>query len=134
MIDGLLLQTVEGLEGGPTVRASEEIWERLQGEKQILVRELLDEGPLCQGPVGGLQETDASEENWRAIEWHHRGQLEARLRELNDAQNRLMVGGYGRCADCGGAIDSRRLRVVPEATLCIRCQKNVEPEVVCCTL
>jgi RNA polymerase-binding transcription factor DksA len=134
MIDGLLLQAVEGLEAGPMVRAREQVWERLQGEKQTLARDLLAEGPLCQSAVGGLQETDASEENWREIEWHHRGQLEARLRELNDAQNRLMEGGYGRCVDCGGAIDSRRLRAVPEAALCITCQKYVEPEVVCCTL
>lgn len=134
MIDGLLLQAVEGLEGGPIVRASEEVWERLQSEKQTLASDLLAEGPLCQSEVRGLQETDASEENWRAIEWHHRGQIEARLRELNDAQNRLMVGGYGRCTDCGGAIESRRLRAVPEATLCVTCQRNVEPELVCCTL
>lgn len=64
MIDGLLLQSVEGLEDGPTVRASDEVWERLQGEKQALA---MAEGPLCRSAVGGLQETDASEENWREI-------------------------------------------------------------------
>lgn len=134
MIDGLLLQTVEGLENGIMVRAGDEVWERLLGEKQDLATDLLAEGPLCQSEVGGLQESDASDENWREIDWHHRGQLEARLRELNDAQDRLIEGAYGRCADCGWPIDSQRLQAVPEATLCTRCQRNTEPEVACCTL
>ena len=133
-MDGLLLQAIEGLDDEPTVRARHGVWEQLQGEKQALVMDLMDEGPLCQSAVGGLQETEASEENWREIEWRHRGQLEARLRELNDAEHRLMEGGYGRCADCGRAIDSRRLRVVPEAALCVTCQRVAEPEVACCTL
>jgi DnaK suppressor protein len=134
MIDGLLLQSVEGLEDGPTVRTSSEIWGWLQGEKEALTDDILGEGPLCQTAVGGLQEAEASEENWREIEWRHRGQLEARLRELNDAQDRLLEGAYGRCADCGAVIDSRRLGAVPEATLCILCQRSVEPEVASCTL
>ncbi len=134
MIDGLLLQTVEGLEDEPAARASEEVWKRLQDEKQVLTLDLLSEDPLCQSPVGGLQETDASEESPRVIEWHHRGQLEARLRELSDAQNRLIKGLYGRCADCGNAIGSQRLQAVPEATLCITCQRITEPEVAVCTL
>src|SRR6185436_16121638 len=114
----LLLQSVEGLEDELMVRASSEVWERLQGEKQAVTMDLLAEGPLCQREVGGLQETDPSEENWRELEWQHRGQLEARLRELNEAQDRLMEGAYGRCEDCGRAIDSLRLKAVPEATLC----------------
>jgi RNA polymerase-binding transcription factor DksA len=134
MLDGLFLQSLEGLGDGPMARASGEIWERLQDEKQALAQDLLAEGLLCQSPVGGLQETDPSEENWRQIEWYHRGQLEARLRELNCAQDRLMDGAYGRCADCGTAIDSLRLMAVPEATLCITCQRNAETEIAVCTM
>lgn len=52
MIDGLLLQTVEGLENGIMVRAGDEVWERLLGEKQDLATDLLAEGPLCQSEVG----------------------------------------------------------------------------------
>jgi RNA polymerase-binding transcription factor DksA len=134
MMDGLLLQSIEGLEDSLTVRTSDWVWDRLQGEKQTLAMDLMAEGPLCQSAGFGLQETEPSEENWREIEWHHRGQLEARLRELNDAQDRLTEGGYGWCADCGKAIDTRRLGAVPEATLCITCQRSAEPEFACCTL
>jgi RNA polymerase-binding protein DksA len=133
-MDGILLQTVEGLGDPPLVHTSGEIWEWLQGEKEEVAHELLSEGPLCQTEVSGVQEAEASEENAREIEWRHRGQLEARLREINDAQDRLMDGAYGRCTDCGAEIGSKRLAADPATSLCINCQKSVEPEVVFCTL
>jgi RNA polymerase-binding transcription factor DksA len=129
-MDGILLQTVEGLGEvePPLVRTGGEIWEWLQGEKEEVAQELLAEGPLCQTAVGGVQEVEASEENGREIEWRHRGQLEARLREINDAQDRLMDGVYGRCTDCGAEIDSHRLAADPAASLCITCQRSAETE------
>jgi RNA polymerase-binding transcription factor DksA len=60
----------------------------------------------------------------------HRETLESRLRVLNDAQDRLMDGGYGRCADCGSRINFRRLEADPAASLCIDCQQAAEGEVV----
>jgi DnaK suppressor protein len=133
-MDGTLLQTVEGLGDAPSVRTGYEIWEWLQGEKEEVAQELLSEGPLCQTAASGAQEAEASEESGREIEWRHRGQLEARLREINDAQDRLMDGAYGRCSDCGAEIDSRRLAADPAASLCITCQKSAEAEAVFCTL
>ena len=129
MDDGILLQTVEGLGESPFVGTGGEIWELLQGEKEELSQELLAEGPLCQDEVGGLQESEPSETNSREIEWRHGGQLEARLREINDAQDRLIDGGYGRCADCGKEIESRRLVADPAASLCITCQRSTDVEI-----
>jgi RNA polymerase-binding transcription factor DksA len=133
-MDGMLLQTVEGLGDAPLVRTGGEIWEWLQGEKEEVAHELVSEGPLCQTAVSGVQEAEASEENGREIEWHHRGQLEARLREVNDAQDRLMDGAYGRCTDCGAEIGCERLAADPAVSLCITCQRSGEAEVVCCTM
>jgi len=133
-MDGMLLQTVEGLGDAPMVRTGGEIWEWLQGEKEAVTKELLWEGPLCQTEVSGVQEAEASEENGREIGWRHRGQLEARLREINDAQDRLMDGAYGRCADCGAEIGSNRLAADPAVSLCITCQRSIEAEVVSCTM
>jgi RNA polymerase-binding transcription factor DksA len=130
IMDGILLQSVEGLGDAPLVRTGCEIWEWLQGEKEEVAQELLSEGPLCQTAVSGVQEAEASEENWREIEWRHRGQLEARLREINDAQDRLMDGAYGGCTDCGAEIGSKRLAADPAASLCITCQKSTEAEAV----
>jgi len=133
-MDGMLLQSVEGLENAPMIRTGGESWEWLQGEKEEVSGEILSEGPICQTAVSGVQEAEASGENGRQIEWHNRAQLEARLRELNDAQDRLMDGAYGRCIDCGDEIDSRRLAAYPACALCLTCQMSTEPETVCCTM
>jgi RNA polymerase-binding transcription factor DksA len=129
-MDRLLLQTVEGPGDAPLVRTGCEIWEWLQGEKERLAREILSEGPLCQAAVNGVQEAEASEESGRQIGWRHRSQLAARLRELNDAQDRLIDDVYGRCMDCGVEIGSQRLAADPACALCIVCQRSAEPEAV----
>ena len=133
-MDGMLLQTVEGLGEAPLVRTGGEIWEWLQGEKEEVAREILSDGPLCQTAVSGVQEAEASEESGRQIEWRHREQLEARLRDLNDAQDRLMDGAYGRCVDCGAEIDIGRLAADPASALCMNCQRSAEPEAVFYTM
>lgn len=133
-MDGILLESVEGLGEAPLNPTGPEIWERLQGEKKAVAREILSEGPLCQTAVSRVQEAEASEESGQEIEWHRRGQLEARLREINDAQDRLMSGSYGHCSDCRVEIDSRRLAADPAASLCVTCRKSVEAEAVFCTL
>lgn len=75
-----------------------------------------------------LGESEASETNGREVEWRRRGLLEARLRDVNDALDRLMDGGYGRCTECGEEIDGKRLAVDPAAPLCIGCQRNADGE------
>lgn len=132
-MDGMLLQTVERL-GEPLVPTGCEIWEWLQGEKGEVAREIRAERPLCDLSVSGVQEAEPSEESTREIEWRLRSQLEGRLRELSEAQDRVMDGAYGRCSDCGVEIDRRRLAADPAAALCITCQKSTETEVVHCTL
>jgi RNA polymerase-binding transcription factor DksA len=134
IMDGLLLQTVEGLGDAPLVRTGCEIWEWLQGEKEEVARDILSEGPLCHTAVSGVQEAEAAGESGREIEWRHREQLEARLRDLNDAQDRLMDGAYGRCTDCGAEIDSGRLAADPASALCMNCQRSIEPEAVFYTM
>ena len=125
-MDGILLQTVEGLGDAPLAPTGGEIWEWLQGEKEEVAQELLSDGPLCQTAVSGVQEAEASLENWRELEWHRRAQMEARLREINDAQDRLMEGAYGRCIDCGAEIGNQRLTADPATSLCITCQRSTE--------
>ncbi len=133
-MDGMLLQTVEGIGDPPPASLGGEIWEWLQGEKEEVAHDLLAEGPLCQTEIIGFEEAEASEESDRQIEWQHRGQLEARLRDINDAQDRLLDGGYGRCMECGDEIGRQRLGADPAALLCIHCQKNSDGEEVFRTL
>jgi DnaK suppressor protein len=50
-------------------------------------------------------------------------------RELSDieaALQRIEIGNYGACENCGGAIGRARLRALPEARLCITCLEKAE--------
>lgn len=47
--------------------------------------------------------------------------LQARLRKVDDALDRLMSGSYGICSKCGGSIDDTRLDVDPALELCLNC-------------
>jgi len=128
MEDGVLLESVEGLGHSPFVANAGEIWWSLQGEREEVSRELLAAGPLSHSEAVGLRASEASETNVREIESRHRGQLEGRLRDVNDALDRLMDGGYGRRTDCGEEIDDKRLVADPAASLCIACRRTADGE------
>ncbi|HEX3281936.1 MAG TPA: TraR/DksA C4-type zinc finger protein [Pyrinomonadaceae bacterium] len=127
-MDAMLLESVEGLGHSPFVTSPGAIWESLQSERERIGRELLSEGPLCEGETTGLLESEASEEYAREIRWRHRSQLEARLRAITEAQDRVIDGLYGRCMQCGTEIGSKRLLADPAALLCIDCQRSVEEQ------
>jgi len=128
-MDGMLLQTVEGLGDSPFLTTSGQAWELLQAEKEELARELLAGGPLRRESVPA-NELEAAEDVSQTIEWRHRGQLENRLRAVNDAQDRLIDGGYGICLECGQSINSKRLLADPAASLCLACQYSAEDQTV----
>jgi len=48
------------------------------------------------------------------------------LYELDDALKRIEEGNYGICHDCGCPIAKTRLKAVPQARLCIKCQAKKE--------
>jgi DnaK suppressor protein len=133
IMDGMLLQSIEARGESPLVGSGGEIWELLQAEKEEVARDLLAEGPLLHDDRR-LRESEPSEESEREIEWRHRETLEDRLRVINDAQDRLMDGGYGICFECGAHIDGKRLLANPVAALCLACQQLAEGELLSHTL
>jgi DnaK suppressor protein len=48
------------------------------------------------------------------------------LYELDDALKKIDDGTYGLCESCKGTITKTRLRVVPYARLCLKCQEKKE--------
>jgi len=50
------------------------------------------------------------------------------LTHLNRALDRMEAGTYGFCANCGSAIQFKRLEAVPHATLCIQCKREQEEQ------
>ena len=52
--------------------------------------------------------------------------LSKRMVQLRKALTRIKLGKYGACEVCGKMIDTERLMINPEATTCVKCQKEKE--------
>lgn len=50
------------------------------------------------------------------------------LTRINSALNRIESGTFGICEDCEDEIPLKRLRVRPDAALCLNCQETNERE------
>jgi DnaK suppressor protein len=48
------------------------------------------------------------------------------LQSIDTALDRIDDGDYGKCANCGQAIQEKRLEAVPWARHCIHCQDLIE--------
>lgn len=77
------------------------IWNRLHGEREEICRALLND----HGSVADERR-----------QW-----LQARLRRIDDALDRLMSGSYGNCSKCGLAIEATNLEIDPALALCLNC-------------
>lgn len=53
---------------------------------------------------------------------------ERELVEIEEALDRLRKGTYGECEHCRKSIPKARLRALPFARLCVRCQEQLEVE------
>jgi DnaK suppressor protein len=51
--------------------------------------------------------------------------LESRLADIDSALEKIKKGEYGKCEKCHKPIEEKRLEVVPEARLCMKC-KNIK--------
>lgn len=52
--------------------------------------------------------------------------VKTQIVEFRKALSRIKIGKYGICAKCKKPIDTDRLAVKPETTLCLSCEKNEE--------
>jgi RNA polymerase-binding transcription factor DksA len=52
--------------------------------------------------------------------------LSAEIRDVEAALERVRTGLYGLCVDCGTPISASRLRAMPTARRCMRCQVGTE--------
>lgn len=57
-----------------------------------------------------------------------RSNREFAIREIDDALNKIKSNTYGSCELCGEAIDPERLKVIPYARNCIKCEISEEHE------
>lgn len=101
------------------------IWGQLHAEREEICSAL-----LADAHTADLQEfeIDGNDESARDVEFKHRELLQARLRQIDDALDRLLSGVYGRCSDCNTSIEDKRLAADPAIAFCIACQQFTECE------
>lgn len=75
-------------------------------------------------PIGRLTRVDALQQ--QSMAKANRAAAQVRLRQVEAALKRVEDGLYGYCLECDEPIGHARLRVRPEAPLCIRCQESRE--------
>ena len=126
-MEGLFLQTAEGLGESNFPGYAGEWWELIQAEKEDVTHEIVADGPLFHDAVS-INEHEPDDDAAEDLQRRQRNRLELRLRDLNDAQDRLIDGGYGLCVDCGKRISDQRLRMDPAVSLCVACQQMAEGE------
>lgn len=71
-------------------------------------------------------DTDAAEQFGHARTSAIKEQLERKTIQTKRALARIKIGKYGHCEDCDKIIDTDRLMVYPEATLCAKCKTKRE--------
>ncbi len=71
-------------------------------------------------------DADAEEQDGHARISAIREQIDRKIIQIRRAMARVKIGQYGICEECGAMIDTERLTIYPEATLCIKCEAKKE--------
>lgn len=71
-------------------------------------------------------DADAEEQFGHARSTAIREQLDWTIIQTRRALARVKLGQYGVCERCGNMINTDRLMIKPEATLCIKCESKKE--------
>jgi DnaK suppressor protein len=71
-------------------------------------------------------DADAAEQFGHARTTAIKEQLDRKIVQTKKAMTKVKLGTYGICENCGNMIDTDRLMIYPEATLCIKCEKKQE--------
>ena len=58
--------------------------------------------------------------------WALMQSLQRKLESIEHALESAQNGTYGICESCGDRIDPARLEILPQATLCLKCQRQFE--------
>jgi DnaK suppressor protein len=99
---------------------------RLEAERQ----EILEKLGHLQEDLLSLAEPSADEADADAYErekiWALMQSLQRKLESTARALEAAQKGTYGICENCGERIDPARLEILPQATLCLKCQREFE--------
>jgi RNA polymerase-binding transcription factor DksA len=100
------------------------VWNRLHSEREDICEALLKgvrtDRESRVASSGALKEDEIVPEKWRPE------LLQARLRKVDDALDRLMAGSYGNCARCGRWIEDTKLDFDPAIAFCLGCWPRMQ--------
>jgi DnaK suppressor protein len=105
--------------------------QQLDIEKLELSRsETLEEMEHLRIELRNMAEPSADEADMDAYErektWALIQTLERKVDSIDHALRMARNGTYGICENCSNRIDPARLEILPEATLCLECQRQRE--------
>ncbi len=108
-----------------------ELKAKLEGEKERLVKELENFAAPTDNPenfetkfedFGRDEDETASEVEKYTDDLALENNLEAQLKEVDSALEKIASGKYGICENCGEEIDVERLKAYPAARVCVKCK------------
>jgi len=111
-------------------RMLEEERERLMAELEAMEEHTPEVEEQVGMDIGGGYDEDLADVASVTFEREKSVALESSVQQMltqvEEALQRIEGGTYGRCQRCGSFIDFARLKVLPYATLCIRCKELEE--------
>jgi hypothetical protein len=90
------------------------VWNRLHTEREEILAALLHD-VSSHSVSGGIWSLDRCDTRTRE-------RLQARLRKVDDALDRLIAGVYGDCCKCGRWIEDPKLDADPTLAYCTECE------------
>lgn len=109
----------------PVAKHLEEKLSVLEKKKKELHREdpFLDKSRLDDNAA---VDTDAAEQIGHMRVSAVKKTYDRTIIQIRKALSRIKIGKYGMCERCGKFIDTDRLIVLPETTVCVECEKKRE--------
>ena len=107
------------------------IREMLLKMREELVREIARRSRATKGgsppDIGDILDA-VSEERARELDLLLTDREKQKLKQIDDALDRIEENLYGLCEECGVKIPKARLKVVPFAKYCVECKEVIERE------
>ena len=115
-------QTLKVRQTEPTAsRNGGRVWNQLRSEREDVCQALLKDARTDSKNCAKPKPISMIE----AAYWH-REVLQARLRKIDDALDRLMSGSYGNCTQCRRWIEDTKLAFDPAIAYCPDCWDRIQ--------
>ena len=109
--------------------------QQLQSYREILIRKLADLSGIAEETLIRMGNSGdafpdpldrALSESNRSLELRKRDRERKLIQKIRVAITKIDEGSYGVCENCGEYISESRLKVRPEASMCISCKEEEE--------